>query len=279
MKTIEQRYEASPREVERMNTQELRNDFLVQNLFAAGEMNFVYSHYDRMVMGGATPTSAAIVLPNYETLKSEFFLQRRELGIINIGSSGSITADGETYKLDKLSCLYLGKGTKEVSFQSAAADSPAQFFLFSAPAHQPFPNKMFTKEDAAPVTLGATETANRRTIYKYIHDAGINSCQVVMGLTVLQDGSVWNTMPAHTHDRRSEVYLYFDVPENQGVMHFMGRPSETRHLWVSDREAIISPPWSIHAGSGTASYSFIWAMAGENKDFTDMDFIELKDIR
>lgn len=166
-----------------------------------------------------------------------------------------------------------------MTFSSASADQPANFYLFSAPAHKIFPNRLFTKEDAAPVTLGATETANRRTIYKYIHDAGIMSCQVVMGLTVLQDGSVWNTMPAHTHDRRSEIYLYFDVPENQGVMHFMGHPQETRHLWVNDRQAVISPPWSIHAGSGTASYSFIWAMAGENKDFTDMDFFELKEMR
>lgn len=279
MKTIPQRYEASPREVERMNTQELRNDFLVPGLFVAGEINFVYSHYDRMVMGGAVPTTAAIELPRYETLKSEFFLQRREMGIINIGGQGTIQADGETYKLENLSCLYLGKDTKSVSFQSASADEPAQFYLFSAPAHQTFPNRLFTKEDAAPVTLGAPATANRRTIYKYIHDAGINSCQVVMGLTVLADGSVWNTMPAHTHDRRSEVYLYFDIPEEQGVMHFMGQPTETRHLWVNDREAVISPPWSIHAGSGTASYSFIWAMAGENKDFTDMDFFALKDMR
>ena len=172
-----------------------------------------------------------------------------------------------------------GKGTRDVSFASSAAGSPAEFFLFSAPAHREFPSKLYTKEDASPVTLGSASTANHRTIYKYIHNDGIDSCQVVMGLTVLQDGSVWNTMPAHTHDRRSEVYLYFDVPEDQGVMHFMGQPRKTRHLWVRDRQAIISPPWSIHAGSGTTSYSFIWVMAGENKDFTDMDFIELSQIR
>ena len=175
--------------------------------------------------------------------------------------------------------MYLGKGTKKVSFKSDSKKSPAKFFIFSAPAHKVFPNTLYTKSKALPVTLGAVETSNHRTIYKYIHDAGIASCQVVMGLTVLQKGSVWNTMPAHTHDRRSEVYLYFDVPKNQGVMHFMGQPQETRHLWVQNDQAIISPPWSIHAGSGTASYSFIWAMAGENKDFTDMDFIPLKKIR
>lgn len=279
MMTIPQRYEASPREVERMNTSELRADFLLESLFEKGSANFVYSHYDRMVVGGLIPGAAAIELANYETLKSEYFLERRELGVINVGGAGTITADGKTFGLDKLSCLYLGKGTQAVSFASNSAEAPAEYFLFSAPAHHAFPTTLYTKEDAAPVTLGSMETANHRTIYKYIHNDGINSCQVVMGLTVLQTGSVWNTMPAHTHDRRSEVYLYFDVPADQGVMHFMGEPQETRHLWVRDRQAIISPPWSIHAGSGTTSYSFIWAMAGENKDFTDMDFLALKDIR
>lgn len=276
---MEQRYEASPREVERMNTQELRADFLVEKLFSAGEAHFLYSHYDRMVMGGITPVDTAIILPDFEQLKSNFFLERREAGIINVGGKGSIEADGKTYDLEKLSCLYLGKNTKGVSFSSASKDNPAQYFLFSAPAHRDYPNRIFTKEKALPVNLGAAETANKRTIYKYIHDEGINSCQVVMGLTVLATGNVWNTMPAHTHDRRSEVYMYFDIPDEHGVMHFMGKPNETRHLWVQNCQAIISPPWSIHAGSGTSSYSFIWAMAGENKDFTDMDFFELKDIR
>ena len=276
---MEQRYESSPREVERMNTKELRENFLAENLFAAGEANFVYSHYDRMVMGGVIPTNDAIGLGNYEELKSAFFLERRELGVINTGGSGKIVADGTTYILDKLSCLYLGRGTKEVTFTSADSNNAAKFFVFSAPAHKQCSNTLYTKEDALPVTLGSTEFSNHRTIYKYIHGDGIDSCQVVMGLTALQKGNVWNTMPAHTHDRRSEVYLYFDVPENQGVMHFMGQPQETRHLWVQNHQAIISPPWSIHAGSGTTDYSFIWAMAGENQDFTDMDFIELSTIR
>lgn len=275
MQTIPQRYETSPREVSRMNTAELRENFLLTDLFVSGEAKFAYSHYDRMVVGGILPQGKTIELPNYETLKSEFFLQRREVDVINVGGTGKITADGKEYELAKLSCLYLGKGTKDVSFSGA----DAEFFLFSAPAHHDYPNRLFTKEDASPVTLGGAETANHRTIYKYIHPEGIKSCQVVMGLTVLQNGSIWNTMPAHTHDRRSEVYLYFDVPANHGVMHFMGEPTETRHLWVQDRQAIISPPWSIHAGAGTASYSFIWAMAGENQDFTDMDFIELNDLK
>ena len=276
---MKQRYESSPKEVERMNTEELRNNFLAEKLFASGKANFVYSHYDRMVFGGVIPTGRAIKLANYDALKSKHFLERRELGIINVGGKGSITAGGKTYKMDKLSCLYLGKGTKNVSFKSNSKAKAAKFFLFSAPAHVNHPTTLYTKEKALPFTLGSSETSNHRTIYKYIHGDGIKSCQVVMGLTVLQEGSVWNTMPAHTHDRRSEVYMYFDVPKNQGVMHFMGEPQETRHLWVQNNQAIISPPWSIHAGSGTSSYSFIWAMAGENQDFADMDFIELKDIR
>lgn len=276
---MEQRYESSPRAVERMNTEELRADFLVEKLFVNGKANFVYSHYDRMVMGGVVPTGKAINLGKYDALRSKFFLERREMGIINIGAKGSVTADGKTYKMDKLSCLYLGKGTKKVSFKSEGKKSNAKFYIFSAPAHTNHPTTLYTKDDAAPFTLGDAKTSNHRTIFKYIHPEGIKSCQVVMGLTVLQEGNVWNTMPAHTHDRRSEVYLYFDVPKNQGVMHFMGQPQETRHLWVQNNEAIISPPWSIHAGSGTTNYSFIWAMGGENQDFTDMDFIELKDIR
>ncbi len=276
---MKQRYESSPAQVERMNTSELRENFLAEKLFVNGKSNFLYSHYDRMVMGGIVPTTRAIKLSNSDTLKSKFFLERREAGIINIGGRGTITADGKTYKMEKLSCLYLGRGTKNVTFKSNLKKSSAKFFLFSAPAHQEFPTTKYDKGDASPVVLGASDTSNHRTIYKYIHGDGIQSCQVVMGLTVLNNGSVWNTMPAHTHDRRSEVYLYFDVPKNQGVMHFMGQPQETRHLWVQNDQAIISPPWSIHAGSGTASYSFIWAMAGENQDFTDMDFIELNDLK
>ncbi len=276
---MEQRYESSPKELERMNTAELRSNFLAEKLFVNGKANFVYSHYDRMVMGGIIPTTKTISLGNYVELKSKYFLERREMGIINIGGKGTITADGKSYKLDKLSCLYLSRGTKKVSFKSNSKTTKAKFYIFSAPAHSEYQTTLYTKEEALPFTLGSSETANHRTIYKYIHGDGIKSCQVVMGLTVLEEGSVWNTMPAHTHDRRSEVYLYFDVPKNQGVMHFMGQPQETRHLWVQNNQAIISPPWSIHAGSGTSSYSFIWAMAGENQDFADMDFIELKNIR
>lgn len=275
---MNQRTECSPREVSRMTTAELRAEFLVQSLFVPGEAKFVYSHYDRMVLGGIVPTASEVRLAGSDQLRSAYFLERREAGFINIGGPGKVIADGQTFAVDKLGCVYLGRGTQEVSFHSDDANNPSSFFAFSAPAHKSYPNTAYTKEQATPVTLGDAATSNHRTIYKYIHPDGIPSCQVVMGLTVLTEGSVWNTMPAHTHDRRSEVYLYFDVPEGQGVMHYMGEPTETRHLWTRDREAVISPPWSIHAGSGTASYSFIWAMAGENQDFTDMDFLSLDQI-
>jgi len=274
-----QRYEASPREVERMNTEELRANFLAESLMVTGKANFIYSHYDRMVLGAVVPSSKAINLSNYDTLKSKFFLERREMGIINVGNKGTIVADGKTYKMDNLSCLYLSKGTKKVTFKSAGKKKYAKFYIFSAPAHMSYPTTLCTKEQATPVTIGADSTSNHRTIYKYIHGDGIKSCQVVMGLTVLQEGSVWNTMPAHTHDRRSEVYFYFDIPKDQGVMHFMGQPQETRHLWTQNEQAVISPPWSIHSGSGTTNYSFIWAMAGENQDFSDMDFIPLNKLK
>ena len=274
-----QRYEASPREVERMNTEELRANFLAESLMVTGKANFIYSHYDRMVLGAVVPSSKAINLSNYDTLKSKFFLERREMGIINVGNKGTIVADGKTYKMDNLSCLYLSKGTKKVTFKSAGKKKYAKFYIFSAPAHMSYPTTLCTKEKATPVTIGSDSTSNHRTIYKYIHGDGIKSCQVVMGLTVLQEGSVWNTMPAHTHDRRSEVYFYFDIPKNQGVMHFMGQPQETRHLWTQNEQAVISPPWSIHSGSGTTNYSFIWAMAGENQDFSDMDFIPLNKLK
>lgn len=275
---MNQRLESSPREVSRMTTAELRAEFLLQGGFKPGEVHLLYSHYDRMVLGGIVPTSSPLSLKPDPQLRTDYFLERREAGFINVGGAGTVTADGETYRVDKLGCVYLGRGTKDVTFASTSGDDPAAFFVFSAPAHKTYPNAHYTKEQATPVTLGDASTSNRRTIYKYVHPEGIPSCQVVMGLTVLAEGSVWNTMPAHTHDRRAEVYCYFDVPADQGVMHYMGEPTETRHLWMRNREAVISPPWSIHAGSGTASYSFIWAMAGENQDFTDMDFLSLDDI-
>jgi 4-deoxy-L-threo-5-hexosulose-uronate ketol-isomerase len=276
---MQTRYESSPKETAGMNTAELRNNFLVETLFSANEIHVVYSHYDRMILGGIMPTNESVSLPVYEELKSSFFLERREIGIINVAGDGKIIADGSTYNVNKLDCLYIGKGTKGITFESIDAENPAKFFILSAPAHKEYPTQLMTKEAASPAQMGAVETANQRTIYKYIHLDGIRSCQLVMGLTVLQNGSVWNTMPSHTHDRRMEVYCYFDVQEGQGVLHLMGQPQETRHLWVSNHQAIISPPWSIHSGCGTTNYSFIWGMAGENQSFADMDFVAINELK
>ena len=268
---METRFQHSPEETRQMNTQQLRENFLIQNLMQAGKIELLYTHYDRLIIGGVVPTSSAINLPLEEELKANFFLERREMGIINVGGKGTVTADGEVYDIDKLECVYLGKGTKAVSFSSNAADVPAQFYILSAPAHHTYPNKKMTKDEAVPVNLGDIATSNKRTIYKYIHNDGIESCQLVMGLTTLDAGSVWNSVPPHTHTRRMEAYFYFDVDAAQRVMHFMGEPQETRHLVIANHEAAISAPWSMHFGVGTANYGFIWGMAGENKEFTDMD--------
>lgn len=276
---MQERLACSPNEMKRMETRELRESFLIPELMVSGEIRFTYSHYDRMITGGVVPAGNAISLDAYEPLKAEYFLQRREMGIINIGGQGTVTADGIDYGLDKLDCLYLAKGTKAVSFTSTNATQPARFYLLSAPAHHTYTNTLMKRSDATPVALGSPVTSNERTIYKYIHEDGIKSCQLVMGLTILKSGSVWNTMPAHTHNRRMEVYLYFDLAADQRVFHLMGTPQETRHLVVANEEAILSPPWSIHSGCGTSSYSFIWGMAGENQAFTDMDAVAIIELR
>ncbi|HWC51985.1 MAG TPA: 5-dehydro-4-deoxy-D-glucuronate isomerase [Chitinophagaceae bacterium] len=265
------RFENSPEETKKMDTEQLREHFLVQELLQNDTVQLVYSHYDRMIVGGAKPVSKTLQLPNHDELKAEYFLERREMGIINVGSNGFVTADGKKYDLNKLDCLYLGKGTKKVSFSSSNKKEPAIFYILSVPAHHKHPNKLMKKEKASPVNLGDTATSNKRTIYKYIHLDGIKSCQLVMGLTVLEPGSVWNSVPPHTHTRRMEVYFYFDVPDSQRVFHFMGQPQETRHLVMKNYEAVISPPWSMHFGCGTSNYGFIWGMAGENQVFSDMD--------
>lgn len=276
---MEIRFEHSPKEVSTMNTEELRNAFLVQDSVVDGELNFMYSHYDRTIMGGAKPLGKTLELPNHEELKANYFLERREIGIINVAGSGKIVADGVEYKLEKLSCLYLGKGTQKVSFSSDSSAEPAVYFFISAPAHKEYPNTLVHKEQAAPVNLGDVTTSNKRTIYKYIHLDGIRSCQLVMGLTVLESGSVWNSIPPHTHTRRMEAYFYFDLPEKHRVFHYMGQPTETRHLVVKNYDTAISPPWSVHFGCGTSNYSFIWAMAGENQVFNDMDGLTVTDIQ
>jgi 4-deoxy-L-threo-5-hexosulose-uronate ketol-isomerase len=268
---MEIRFQNSPDETKQMTTEQLRKNFLVQNLMQDDTVQLVYSHYDRVIIGGAKPVNKTLLLPNHPELKAEYFLQRRELGIINVGGTGIVLADGKEFTISKLDCVYLGMETKEVKFKSKNKKEPAHLYLLSAPAHHKYPNKLMTKEKASPVNLGDVSTSNKRTIYKYIHQDGIKSCQLVMGLTVLENGSVWNSVPPHTHTRRMEVYFYFDVPAEHRVFHFMGQPGETRHLVMANHEAAISAPWSMHFGCGTANYGFIWGMAGENQVFTDMD--------
>ena len=273
------RFQNSPKETAGMNTQQLREHFLIEKLMQPGEISLTYSHYDRMIVGGVVPTASEIVLPNEGELKAGYFLERREMGIINVGGKGTVSAGGVDYELEKLEAAYLGKGTEGVSFKSEDPGEPAMFYVLSVPAHQTYPNKKMTKEEAAPVNLGDISTSNKRTIYKYIHNDGIQSCQLVMGLTVLEDGSVWNSVPPHTHTRRMEAYFYFDLNEAHRVMHFMGEPQETRHLVIANNEAVLSAPWSMHFGVGTSSYGFIWGMAGENKEFTDMDAVPIATIK
>lgn len=276
---MEIRFQNSPEETKQMNTEQLRKNFLVQNLMQDDTVQLVYSHYDRVIIGGAKPSTKSIQLPNHPELRADFFLERRELGVINVGAKGIVTADGKKYELDKLDCLYLGKGTMKVSFSSSGKKEAALFYLLSAPAHHKYANRKMTKEKASPVQLGDVSTSNKRTIYKYIHLDGIKSCQLVMGLTVLENGSVWNSVPPHTHTRRMEVYFYFDVPDQHRVFHFMGQPQETRHIVTGNHEAVISAPWSMHFGCGMSSYGFIWGMAGENQVFTDMDPAPIAELK
>ncbi|AQX10798.1 5-dehydro-4-deoxy-D-glucuronate isomerase [Elizabethkingia ursingii] len=265
------RFESSPREVKTMDTASLRREFLVENLMTEDNISLTYSHYDRLIVGGTKPVQKSTELKTHEELKADYFLQRRELGIINVGGKGSVEVDGEKYALEKLDCLYVGKGAQKVTFSSDNPADPATYYLLSAPAHKEYPTTKYTKEQAAPVTLGDGKTSNRRTIYKYIHEAGIQSCQLVMGLTVLEEGSVWNSIPAHTHTRRTEIYFYFDLNADQRLFHMMGETTETRHIIMKNHEAVISPSWSVHFGAGTSNYGFIWGMGGENKRYDDMD--------
>jgi len=268
-----------PEDFKSYQTAQIRDRFLLDNIVEQGKINLVYTHYDRMIVGGASPLNEGLTLANYPNLRAEYFLERREIGIINVGGDGAIEADGNVYNVNKLDCLYIGKGTRSVKFTSKSSASPAVYFILSAPAHTTYPTVLMTNEQAVKVNAGATETANKRTINKYIFLEGIRSCQLVMGLTILETGSVWNTMPAHVHDRRMEAYFYFDVPEGNKVVHYMGEGHETRHIMMNNHEAVVSPPWSIHSGSATSNYKFIWGMAGENQDYTDMDGIAIPDLR
>ncbi len=268
---MEIRFQNSPEETKGMDTEQIRKNFLVQNLMQDDAVQLVYSHYDRVIIGGVKPVDKTLLLPNHPELKADYFLQRRELGIINVGGEGIVIADGKEFSINKLDCIYLGKETKEVAFKSKNKQEPALFYLLSATAHHIYPNELMSKEKASPLNLGDVSTSNKRTIYKYSHLDGIKSSQLVMGLTVLENGSVWNSVPPHTHTRRMEVYFYFDVPAELRVFHFMGQSQETRHIVTANHEAVISAPWSIHFGCGTSNYGFIWGMAGENQTFTDMD--------
>ena len=267
---MENRHAVSQREVAQMTTEELRTNFLVPDLFNEGQVTLVHSHQDRVIVGGAVPGEGPLKLDAPDELRAEYFLQRRELGVFVIQGTGAVTTDGQRHELPKGGCVYVGRGVRDVSFETVG-DEQALFYLFSAPAHTSHPTASVLPGHGDIRELGDQEHANRRTLNRYIHADGIKSCQIVMGLTQLHSGSMWNTMPAHTHDRRMEAYLYLDVPADARVVHLMGEPTQTRHLIVGNRQAIISPSWSIHSGVGTQAYSFIWAMAGENQDFDDMD--------
>ena len=276
---MEIRYASSNKDSKNYDTKRLREEYLIENLFIENEIKLVYSHIDRIIIGGIFPITEKIKLKGGKELGSNFFLERRELGVINIGGPGIIILDDEEFSLNNKDTIYVGLGIKEVFFKSLDIKNPAKFYLNSAPAHCKYPTALITLEKAKKVKMGDTSTSNKRTINQYIHPDVCKSCQLVMGMTVLEDGSVWNSMPTHTHDRRMEVYFYFDMNENTRIFHFMGEPNETRHIIMKNEEAVISPSWSIHSGAGTASYTFIWGMAGENQTFTDMDHIEMKDLR
>ena len=276
---METRFVISPNEAKQFDTQQLRDNFLVPELMQNDKVQLVYSHCERVIIGGARPVNKTLSLPNHPELRAGYFLERREIGIINVGGAGTVSADGKEFATRKLDCVYLGKGTNDVRFKSVNKKDPAVFYLLSAPAHHTYPNKLMVKEKATPVELGAAGTSNKRTVYKYIHLDGIRSCQLVMGLTVLEAGSVWNSIPPHTHTRRMEVYFYFDVAEQHRVFHFMGEPKQTRHIVMANHEAVISPPWSTHYGCGTGNYGFIWGMAGENLMYTDMDVVPVNEVK
>ncbi len=264
------RYAVHPSDFRTYDTSRLRGSFLIENIFVDDQVNQVYTHYDRLIIGGTKPVSRSLVLESFTELKANYFLERREIGIINVGAPSAVSVDGVKYPLQYKEALYVGRGSKEVIFEKAAAGD-ALFYFNSAPAHSTHPTKKVSLSEAETTELGSAETSNLRTIRKLLVNSVLPTCQLQMGLTELKSGSVWNTMPPHTHGRRMEAYFYFEIPTNQAVCHFMGEPKETRHLWVKNNEVAISPPWSIHCGAGTSNYSFIWGMAGENLDYSDMD--------
>lgn len=273
------RFSTNPEGFQAMTIGELRKSFLIDQLFAHDEVPMVYSDIDRSITGSAVPVKETLrLLATKKEMAAEYFAERREVGVINIGAGGSIRIDGKKYPMAFKDALYIGRGVKEIEFASESADNPAKFYFVSYPAHKEFPTTHARFTDAEPARLGSQKDANKRTIYKYIHPNGIKSCQLVMGLTELEEGSVWNTMPPHTHQRRSEVYLYFNIDPNAMVIHLMGQPDETRHLVIRNGQAVLNPSWSIHAGVGTQNYTFIWAMGGENQVFDDMDGVKVSEL-
>ena len=287
---MEVRTAASPKDVKHYTTERLREEFLIQNLFQADEIKLVYSHIDRIITGAAVPVKQTLELKAGDELRAEYFLQRRELGLINIGGDGVITVDGKTYEVCAREGMYIGRGSKNITFASKDASNPAKFYMNSAPAHTTYPTVHIKLEgeaqpgvvsikDENKVETGCMEDCNHRIINKYIVTGQVDSCQLAMGMTRLLPGSVWNTMPAHTHDRRMEVYLYLDMDDDAFVMHYMGEPQETRHIVMHNEEAVISPSWSIHSGCGSRAYTFIWGMCGENQDYADMDHIANRDLK
>lgn len=277
------RYSAHPKDVKRYTTQELRDEFLIENLYQPDQVVAVYSHVDRMVTLGCMPVNESVSIDKgidvWANFGTQYFLERREIGMFNIGGAGTATVDGTVYELGYKDCLYITMGAKEVHFASADSAKPAKFYMVSAPAHCSYETRLLKLADAAKKPLGDAATSNKRVINQFIHPDVLKTCQLSMGMTVLESGSVWNTMPAHTHERRMEVYMYFEVPEDQVVFHMMGQGQETRHLVMTNEQAVISPSWSIHAGAGTASYTFIWAMGGENQAFDDMDTIPTMELK
>lgn len=276
------RYASHPEDVKFYTTEELRREFLIQNLFQENDVHMVYSHVDRIITAGAMPTTEKVDLEKNvdceKNLGVSYFLERREMGIINIGGKGTVVVGDETFELDNRDGLYIGMGNKTIYFTSEDPSKPAKFYINCAPAHTSYPNVKISINDATPLHLGSDEQSNKRTIYQYVHPNVLQSCQLLMGMTILEPQNVWNTMPCHTHERRMEVYFYFDMDDDNLVFHYMGQPHETRHIVMRNEEAVISPSWSIHSGCGTKNYTFIWGMVGENQTFTDMDGIEMKDL-
>lgn len=268
-----------PTRTARMSTAELRSSFLIDELFTPGRVHLVSTDLDRAIIGGAVPLDVPLLLTAGAEMRASFFCERRELGVLNIGGPGAIVVDDQTHAMGRLDCLYIGRGSREIRFASNAASDPARFYLVSYPAHAVFSTQLAAHQSGTGLRLGAQATANARSIYKRIHPDGIGSCQLVMGYTMLDEGSCWNTMPPHTHQRRSEIYMYFDLDPAQRVLHVMGEPQETRHLMVGPEQAVLSPAWSVHAGAGTTNYGFCWAMGGENQAFDDMDGVAIAELR